>query len=374
MALLTEQVFLPPRAHTGLSWSPAARFALRQLGRVAGAKPATLDSVAKRSWEVAPGNMLTTLPALYLPNQVARVTGSVYGYYWGDHGPAESIEHQMAGGIQRWQAPTRAWLLEDAWLVDGAIHKGGASHRILPRSALLPLGRVEQEIDRAAVYATYDGSLFFALWLQDDCALYPLAAQDGLPVTIGHVPYANMQDYERRLGMRPVRAESAYLHEVVVYDDHLQNADKRRRCDGLRRKLLAGMDARPHPGVFILRGTSGKLRHLQNEAELAERLCNRRGFRVVSLADDVGTILAACAGARVLAGVEGSHLGHGLMVLEPGAGVLVVQPPDRFSPVLKRAADRDGQRYGFVVASPEGDGFRVDIDEFERTLDLFPAG
>ena len=371
---MREQPAAPRRTAARLSILPATRFAVRQLARAAGSRGPSLDEVAERSWEVAPGNMLTTLPALYLPGQLARVTGSVYGYYWSDGGQPESIEHQMAGGVERWQAPTRAWQLADAWLVDGAIHKGGASHRILPRSSLLPLARVQDEIERAAVYATYDGSLFFGLWLQDDCTLYPQASRDGAPVTIAQQPYSHMAAYEQRLGMRPVRLASAYLREAVVYDDRLQNEDKRRRCEALRRTLLADLDARAHPGVYIVRGSSGKSRRLVNESELAEHLRTKRGFRVVNVTDDVATILAACAGARVLAGVEGSHLAHGFMVLEQGAGVLVVQPPDRFSPVLKRTADRDRQHYGFVVALPEGDGFRVDIEEFERTLDLFPAG
>jgi len=369
----TGPAIVPPRAAARLSFAPAARFAWRQLARAAGSRGPSLDAVAERSWEVAPGNRLVTLPALYLPGQLGRVTGSVYGYHWSDDSKPESIEHQMAGGVERWQAPTRAWLLKDAWLVDGAIHKGGASHRILPRTSLLPLARVEQEIERAAVYATYDGSLFFGLWLQDDCALYPQACIDGVPLTIAQMPYSHMVAYEQRLGMQPVRAASAFLRGAVVYDDRLQNEDKRRRCEQLRRKLLSALDARAHPGVYIVRGSSGKSRRLVNEAELAEHLRTKRGFRIVAVTDDAATILQACAGARVLAGVEGSHLAHGFTVLEQGAGVLVVQPPDRFSPVLKRAADRDRQRYGFVVALPDGDGFRVDIGEFERTLDLFPA-
>ena len=363
-----------PRTGARLSLRPAAGFAWRQVGRAVGSRAPTLDAVAQRSWEVAPGNMLVTMPALYLPGQLERVTGSVYGYHWSDDARPEPLEYQMAGGIERWQAPTRAYLLKDAWLVDGAVHKGGASHRILPRGSLLPLARVEHEVERAAVYATYDGSLFFGLWLQDDCALYPQAIQDGVPLTIAQLPYSHMGAYEQRLGMRPARAAAALLREAVVYDDRLQNEDKRRRCEGLRRTLLAGLDAQPHPGVYIVRGSSGKSRRLVNEAELAEHLRTKRGFKVAHVTDDVDTILGACAGARVLAGVEGSHLAHGFMVLEQGAGVLVIQPPDRFSPVLKRTADRDRQHYGFVVALPEGDGFRVDIAEFERTLDLFPAG
>lgn len=370
---MNARAFPAPREHRRSSLSPVLSFVRRQFARVLGGRAASLDSVAARSWEVCPGNTLVTLPALYLPNQLGRVTGSVYGYHWAAHGPTESIEHQMAGGIERWQEPTRAWLLKGACLVDGAIHKGGVSHRLFPRAALLPLERTEVEIDRAAVYASYDGSLFFGLWLQDDCALYPLAAQEGLPLTIGNPQYPDLPDYERRLGMNPLRVSAAYLNEVVIFDDHLQNAGKRARFEGLRRRILARLDPHPHPGVFVLRGPSGKARKLHNEFELAEHLRVRHGFRVVSVADGPAKILAACAGAQILAGVEGSHLAHGFIAMEPGTGALVIQPPDRFSPVLKRAADRDGQRFGFVIGTPEHDGFRVKLEEIDRTLAMFPA-
>jgi hypothetical protein len=70
--------------------------------------------------------------------------------------------------------------------------------------------------------------------------------------------------------------------------------------------------------------------------------------------------------------VEGSHLMHGLMVLEPGASVLTLQPPDRFCGVIKRTTDMEYLNYGFVVGQAEEGGFRADPDEVERTLDMLP--
>ncbi|MNF13771.1 hypothetical protein D3C80_2157320 [compost metagenome] len=52
--------------------------------------------------------------------------------------------------------------------------------------------------------------------------------------------------------------------------------------------------------------------------------------------------------------------------------MLTLQPPNRFVSYYKYLTDRDSQHFGFVVGMPEGDGFIVDIDEIERTLDLFP--
>jgi capsular polysaccharide biosynthesis protein len=126
--------------------------------------------------------------------------------------------------------------------------------------------------------------------------------------------------------------------------------------------------------VFILRGAAGSRRILRNELEIAERLRDRRGFTIVDPAkQDVPAIVQACAGAGIVVGIEGSALIHGFLVLESGGGVLVLQPPNRFSAINKDLTDRDHQQFGFVVGLPRGDDFWIDPDEVDRTLDLFDA-
>jgi hypothetical protein len=357
-----------------VKWSinPAANIVKGRARRLLRLPQVNIEHVAAKSWEIAPGSMLTTMPSFYLPNQLERVTGRTYSYDWNDRPEDVPLEREVAGGIERYQAPTRAFLLKDAFLMDGSIHKAGFVSSLYPRSQRMPRLRAEVEVTRAAVYGTYDGNVFFGLWLTDDLALYPLAANEGLAITTDQTPYSHAAAYEKWLEMSPMRLGSAYFRELVLFDDRLQNQGKRERFASLRNKLTTRFGADPHPGVFIVRGSSGKARKLHNELELAERLRARRGFRVVDINADAETILSACAGARVLAGVEGSHLYHGLMVLAPGAAVLALQPPNRFCPVLKRTTDRDGQHYGFVIGLPRDDGFAVDPDEVERTIDLFP--
>jgi len=138
-------------------------------------------------------------------------------------------------------------------------------------------------------------------------------------------------------------------------------------------RLLANVQANSHAGVFILRGGTGVPRILHNELELAEQMHKQRGFRILDITKvDAPTIMATCAGARTVMGVEGSQLVHGLLALQPGASMLVLQPPDRFGTVFKDMADRDRQNFGFVVGHAEGKGFRIDPAEVESTMDLFP--
>jgi hypothetical protein len=342
---------------------------------------ARFEALADTSWEIAPGAMLRSRPAFFLPGQLERVTGTVYTY---------NIEREMAGGVETFQSPTRGYLIKDAWLLDGSLYARDACFdlyyrsRLSQRQKLLPRCRTEIELNRASIYSTSEGNEYFGLWLTDDCVCYPLARAEGVPVATTMPITVHIPQYESMLDMAPVRSEGAYLREVVVFEDGGRkarewgwNAHKVTRFAALRDRLLSQVGGRvpAHAGVFILRRNSGKPRSLWNELEIAEQLRDRHGFRVVDVTrDDVHAILAATAGARVFAGVEGSHMAHGLMVMEPGSTMLALQPPDRFSGVLKWSTDPNGLEYAFVVGRPDRDGFVVDPKEVERTLDLLPKG
>ena len=110
---------------------------------------------------------------------------------------------------------------------------------------------------------------------------------------------------------------------------------------------------------------------LTNEDTIEARL-SRRGFiSIDSETTGVDEIVAACAGARAVVGVEGSQMAHGLLgLVAPGGLVVTLQPPWRFNNLLKDMSDCLGFRYAFVVGLREPGGFRVDQDELDRTLDL----
>jgi hypothetical protein len=325
----------------------------------------TLQTVASKRWQVAPGFTFPRLPATFLPGQLERVTGWTY---------MDDPRQEMRAGVDLPQKPTFAFLIEDAWLLDGTVYKGSVRSYLSARSGRFPTLFATRTYDRAALCGTYDGLGFFGLWLTDDCTLAPLAENEGVPVTTHQAPSPHQQAYERCFGSQPERVRSAHFRELVVFDDLDHNADKGRRFQALRDKLLGTAKVERHPGVFILRRASGKHRVMNNEMEIANHLRRSRGFRVVDVTtDDLATILAACAGAAVVAGVEGSHLMHGLMTLDRGASLLTLQPPHRFCTVLKRTMDRDGQHFAFVVCQKDQNGFCADLDEVERTLDLLPS-
>jgi Glycosyltransferase 61 len=355
-------VFAAPRTcsiRRPLAWT--RRKQRHELFRVA----AELESIAERSWVIYPSEIAVSRSAYSLPGQLERVTGMAY---------TNDPRLDMTGGIETLLPPTRGFLVKDAWLVDGSLHKRPKRFALHSRRRYLPPLRVDHELDRSAIYSTYEGNEFFGLWLTDDCTNYKLAESEGTPVTTNQPVSAHTLQYEDWLGMTPARLDTAHLREVVLFDDWGQNKNKRMRFRAVSDKLLSHVKVEPHPGVFILRRNSGKSRIMRNEMEMAEYLRARRGFRILDVTvDDVPTIVATCAGAKVIAGVEGSHLVHGIMALQPGGAVLTLQPPNRFCGVIKRTTDPDNQHFGFVVGQAEDGGFRIDAGEVERTLDLFPA-
>ena len=327
--------------------------------------PRTLQSVAVKNWEIAPSETTISPPAFFLPNQLERVTGWAFS--------SEHPRRKMEGGSVVHGA-TRGFLLKDVWLIDGALYKDDARSWLAPRSSWWPQVRVECEIDRGAVFCTAMGNKYFGQWLMDDCVTYPMASAEGVPVTTTQAVNIHTQGYEDWLGMKPTRLHNAFFRELVIFEDVGQNRHKHQRFRAMNDQLRSHVKASPHPGVFILRGGTGELRLLHNEIELAEHLRDRRGFRILDPAKaDVPTIVATCAGARTVVGVEGSGLMHGILALQPGGSVLTLQPPNRFVRVYKDLTDRDHQHFGFVVGHAEGKGFRINPEDVERTLDLFPA-
>lgn len=348
-----------------VKWTPLS--ALHSAGRLFGWRGRPFRDVADRTWTLSPAKRERYPKAIFLPNQLERVTGTMFS--------ESDAQTEVAGGVVD-QAATRAFLFRSAWLLDGVLYKGSGHERIRERTSRAPRLRVAREVRRGALYSTFAGTMYFGNWLLHDCIAYRLAVAEGDPVTPARTAVGcHEPTYESWLGMQPSRLDSAFFHELVVFDDFGYTDDKRARFRALREKLFSRVDARPHPGVFVLRGRTGqgKPRVLENEAALADMLAQRRGFRILDPArTDVATIVRTCAGARVVVGVEGSGLAHGILGLAPGGSLLVLQPPDRFVTVYKNTVEREGQHFAFVVGQPRGDGFYVDPVEVERTLDLLP--
>lgn len=323
-----------------------------------------LAGVAQDVWEIAPGETAEIPSVICLPNQVGRITRTEFA-------PLDIVVASMAGSPAEQLAPTMGYRLRDVDIVDGVLYSRGYTAHLRRRRHRAPFPGHMRDEGSGTLFETWVGNRWFGNWLLDDCLSYRLAEQVGDPVTTMPVRAGHVPRYEELLDLKPRRINNAHFDELVVFDDHANNSHRMARADDMRRRLLGAKSPAWHPGIFLFRGRSGDLRNLVNEHEIAERLVVDRGFRVMFAEDHtVDELIEACAGARVIAGVEGSQLNHGIAVMPPNGTLLTIQPADRTTTAMKLLTDRWRQFFAMVVGEGQAESFHVPWDEIARTLDL----
>lgn len=334
--------------------------------RRAGGGEQDFMALAESTWEIAHGESRRFPAAISLPGQLDRIRNTVFASV------PETHQALTATGTQE-VAPTMAFRFRDVDLVDGVLYKGSAEFHLRPRCSRMPLTRRPKTSVSGAIYDSWIGLRYFGNWLMDDCETYRLAERLGQPVTLRRDSAGHRAAYESRLGINPLRVESAHFDELVLFYDLPNNADKCARAADRRLRLLAGHKPLAHPGVFLLRGATGDPRFLRNELALAEDLHRRHGIRVLNAEDHtVDDLVAACAGARLAIGVEGSHLTHALAAMPPGSTFLALFPPDRVTAAMKLMTDRLDQHFALVIGAGTAEGFDVSLDEVEATMERIP--
>lgn len=333
------------------------------LRRAFGRPSADLETVAAECITIAPSIRTYIPPARFLPGQLDRLRGVAFA-------PQGEVVDSLRGDFECDQPATLALCFRHVDLFDGVLYCGGATRHLRIREHRAPAYRRPTELVQGALYESWGGNRWFGCWLADDCLTYTLAERFGTPVTTSQAT-GHATDYAARLGLAPRHVRDVHFDELILFSDLAQNPHKARRAITAREKLVADRQHHRHPGVFLLRGKGGEQRKLLNERAIAERLARDRGLRVVDpSASTLDEIIDACAGADVVAGLEGSQLVHGLITMPDDAVMLAIQPPDRVVSFLKMSTDRQGQAYAFVIGEGDSDGFTANVDEIERTLDL----
>jgi hypothetical protein len=265
--------------------------------------------------------------------------------------------------------------LEDALLADGSVFARGHRYVLRPGSVRGALTAPRRRIPSAVLINSPWGSQFFGHWIMEDCAQQLLAESfDPPPIDIVRPGYAQEPGYRAILGLAVHRqVTAAALGRLTLFVDPGPTRGKRQRIEQLRARLrqhLGEDNLQGTPGVFVQRGKGGARRRLLNEDTLIERL-TKRGFVTVN-PEELGAreMATALARARVVVGVEGSHMSPNVLAVSRGAWVIELQPAQRFYPPHHSYLGPLGVGYGFVVCAARDDSaFEVDIDELERVLD-----
>lgn len=333
-----------------------------RLGRLLGRRRA-LEQAARRRWVVAAASEETTPPSCFLPDDLDRVSAL-------QEETTPALEHRRVHGGRVVHEPSVAYRLDGCDLIAGHLYADGCHLSLTPRPQpwLRTPGALPRQREPRSLVSTWAASRYFGHFVTDGLPLALLARAHAAPVRIAEPETAHQQGYRRHTDTEAEPVPAARFDQLLVFEDHAQNDDKRARYDLLHRRIAADLPPTLARGVYLRRG-DGVGRRLVNEPEV-EACLLQRGFTVVDPSrQPLADIVAALAGAPVAVGVEGSQLAHAVYTIARGGAIVALTPADRFNNVLKDYADATGLRYGFTVCDAADGGCRADIGRLGRLLD-----
>jgi hypothetical protein len=330
-------------------------------------QPAHYADVAQRQWSLAPAVTLQKRAAIYLDGELEKI-GAVQ-----EDTTLEAELARLAAG-KKHHVETKAYQFSDVHLQGGRLFKGAVSHRLSHLTQVADRAE-EQEIESAAIASTLLGSLYFGHWMRDDSTLQ-LAVRSLAPtINIARQTYSHEAGYRDLLALTEHRVERARVRQLILLDDWGHNHFKRKRFAELRATFQRAVPPSGNERVYIRRGRAigARGRDMLNTTEVEEFLA-AHGFTMVNpdtmSADEIAR---TTNGAKLVVGLEGSHLGHAIFPIADGGTLLVLQPPLRFNNPYKDVSDTLDLHYAFTVGAQEQDGFRIDLARLGRLLERIPS-
>ncbi len=322
----------------------------------------TYQDLCDKQWTLCAAEKSISPSAIYLEEEIDKVTGVQ------EETTVTWELQRIRGGVKEHSATT-VYQLRDVQINSGYVYK---------RSMKLPLTTAKEaffnldepeDIPEAALACTYVGNRYFGHWFTDDLTLTLAAQQLTKAVRTAQKLTAHQLEYSDLFNLYSHSVNHAHFRKLHIIQDFGQNNYKRQRYDYLRSQLQHVSSPQPKPGVMLLRGSSGTQRLLVNENDLAEYL-RTQGFTVIDPEKtSAREIVLQTLGAKILVGVEGSQLVHGLFTLHKEGVIVTLQSPSRFNNVFKDYTDCLGLKYSFVVGRQVNNGFEISIEDLARTLD-----
>lgn len=324
---------------------------------------------ADKVWELSPAERSSSRPALYPEGDLDKVRKLA---------PLRSHDREKVfiAGDEMTHAATRALEFSDVTICGPYLYLGRARARYGSYQRWFEswVGTERQNLESANLVTCRVGSDFFGHFLWDNLPMELLPGSEGHPITLHAKPRWHEDDYRRLLSMpKPPTVNYGHVKKLTLYADYGQTVHRMNRYMILRARLrqaLPELAKHPmNPGVFITRGNTGQRRNLLNEDKISTLLL-RKGFTIINPDRMSGEeIVRQTLGARIVIGVDGSHMAHTLYTVSDDGVFLILQPPDRFSMVYKEFTDRLGISFAFVVGDAFENGFLVDTGNLERLID-----
>lgn len=354
----------------GVRLSGTAVASRYKASRLMGLRARTPREAAARVETIEPGGRsVAVLKPIIADRHVAKIRD-------GFDGRSRASKLVDLALVEHGLGPVEAYTLADAFVLGDAIYKPRMMHGLHMQSGRFSFwkGDAVSEMDRAAFAGTYAGSRWFGHFVHDDLPMQVEIERHGPPV-IHHRPvYSHEPGYRAIVGLAtPERFHALRAKELVMLSDVPQSLSKTRRYHLLRDRIAAALPpAAAGTRLFIKRGATGSRRCLLNEDEIADRFA-RDGFRVISPSHmPLVDVLAACVGATLIVGVEGSHMVPVFFAAARDALVVYLNPPTHTTIQLPTIGSFFGQNAAIIVADAvEGteNDFTLDIDDLLASID-----
>ena len=307
------------------------------------------------------------MPVLSLPNEFERVL---------DVDEHSTFEMQRTRITSRFfeHGPTLAYRIPRALLVDGTVYtsfdnlvcRSGRGYPIIAQQI--------ESIHNAQLCTNKIIEQYFGHWLHDGLLLEILAQEQNLlPLIFRRPQWLHEPGYRSIMSLVARDVTRAFVHDLWIIDDRGLNQSWAKRFNYLRNKLrsTAELTSTQHTThFFIRRGHGQSKRVLLNEDIIIEYL-SKFGFGIIDPETmSVASMATALSQAKMVVSVEGSAINHAQFALPCGASIVVIQPPNRFNALHRHFCDAAGLRFGFVVADPGLDGFTLNPERLQRTIDI----
>jgi hypothetical protein len=330
----------------------------------------TYQSLADKKWTICPTEKAFSPPAFYLDNQLENVIST-------EKNTNMETELKRLKGGETEHAQTIAFRLRNVDICKGYLYKRGYKLQLSTQKESIFISNRDriEKYSEAALASTYFGYKYFGHWLTDDLPMILASQELSKPISISQELTPHQLEYSELLNIDTKHISHASFDKLIITDDFGQNSYKRKRYEYIRNKLASQIKINKNSsydnyGVMFLRGSTGTKRQLLNELNIAEFL-KQQGFIIIDPEkSSVSEIFHVTANAKIIVGVEGSQLAHGLFSIQENGALLILQPPYRFNNVFKDYADCLGLKYSFVVGKEVDNGFEIDLNELVKTLDL----
>lgn len=323
-------------------------------------------SAASEVMEIFPSEIIEGRPVKALAGQLERVSASPFGASF-------KAEIEVARGGPRSVGATKMYIFEDVivakrWVICGFRHE----EFVWPRSEWA--FSKPDYFTEAAFSDSVQGSRFFGHWLRDDCATNVLVPSDLPLVRPSREEWADEEFYTELFGLRrPQPIEHARIQRLTYIEDLANNSHKLTRLNNhralVRNKIRSGQG---NGIVYVSRGPSARGRSIQNEADLIYALQSRGVKIVVAEGLHPSLFLREILDAELIISAEGSQCAHAIYALrDNAAGLITLQPHDRFYLPHLEWIRLFGFDFGVVVSKAEAGDFWIDPEEVLKTIDLF---